>query len=85
MPQVERARMLMRHDEWWEEAAVWIPRAAYLVTPIAFMRGGLAVWNVPTRRTDIVRRKLPCYRSGSTSSGDIQFGQIVAARRGLRR
>ena len=42
MPQVEQAQKLMRHDEWWQEAHVWLPGATYLIVPGALMLTGLA-------------------------------------------
>ena len=43
VPQLVRAQSLMRQDLWWAEARVWVPTATYLIVPIVFMIGSLAV------------------------------------------
>jgi len=43
LPQLLKARSLTQVDPWWLEARVWVPHAIYLVVPIAFMTGSLAI------------------------------------------
>src|SRR4051812_17490785 len=52
MPQLVRAQALMRQDIWWVEARTWVPTATYMILPIVFMVGGLAV----LRRTGVAER-----------------------------
>jgi len=47
VPQLARAQYLMRQDVWWAEARVWMPTATYLIVPIVFMIGSLAVLRRP--------------------------------------
>jgi hypothetical protein len=49
MPQLLRARQLLRHDNWWLEAREWMPRATYLIVPAAFMIASAVTFLRPGR------------------------------------
>ena len=56
MPQLVRAQYLMHQDVWWAEVRVWVPTATYLIVPIVFMIGSLAVLR---RRSEPADRHRP--------------------------